>query len=87
MGRKAHYTLQQWILLYNANRELKDYAPKQEIYMAEARRKQPLRSIRKSLRTASMIPMAKKHYLINVVSIKQMMKMMNLNGSDVRIKG
>lgn len=38
-GINAHYTLQRWILLYNANRELKDYAPKQEVYMAEARRK------------------------------------------------
>ena len=31
--------LERWILLYNANRELKDYNPKQEIYMAGARRK------------------------------------------------
>lgn len=31
--------LERWILLYNANRELKDYNPKQEIYMADARRK------------------------------------------------
>ena len=28
-----------WVLSYNANRELKDYNPKREIYMAEARRK------------------------------------------------
>lgn len=28
-----------WILKYNANKELKDYNPKQEVYMAEARRK------------------------------------------------
>lgn len=31
--------LQNWVLLYNANRELKDYNPKQEVYMADARRK------------------------------------------------
>ena len=31
--------LRNWILRYNANRELKDYAPKREVYMAEARRK------------------------------------------------
>jgi transposase-like protein len=28
-----------WIKVYNANRELKDYDPKREVYMAEARRK------------------------------------------------
>ena len=32
-------TIRQWVLLYNANRELKDYNPKQEVYMADARRK------------------------------------------------
>ena len=31
--------LQRWIKKYNANRELKDYCPKSEVYMAEARRK------------------------------------------------
>ena len=31
--------LRNWIKVYNANRELKDYNPKQEDYMAEARRK------------------------------------------------
>lgn len=31
--------LRKWILLYNANRELNDYSPKREVYMAEARRK------------------------------------------------
>lgn len=30
--------LQNWILRYNANRELKDYNPKKGVYMAEARR-------------------------------------------------
>ena len=28
-----------WVKLYNANRELKDYCPIQEVYMADARRK------------------------------------------------
>ena len=37
---KVHPTvLQSWIKLYNANRELRDYIPKREIYMADARRK------------------------------------------------
>ena len=31
--------LQRWVSLYNANRELKDYCPNREVYMAEARRK------------------------------------------------
>lgn len=31
--------LSKWIQMYNANRELKDYIPKREVYMAEARRK------------------------------------------------
>lgn len=31
--------LRKWIRMYNANRELKDYNPKREVYMAEARRK------------------------------------------------
>ena len=31
--------LQTWIKLYNANRELEDYFPNTEVYMAEARRK------------------------------------------------
>ena len=31
--------LQTWVSLYNANRELKDYCPKREVYMADARRK------------------------------------------------
>lgn len=31
--------LESWIKLYNANRELRDYCPKREVYMAEARRK------------------------------------------------
>ncbi len=32
-------TLRQWFLRYNANRELRDYCPKREVYMADARRK------------------------------------------------
>ena len=41
-GIPAHATLQKWISLYNANRELRDYDPKREVYMAEARRKATL---------------------------------------------
>ena len=35
----SSHMLREWISLYNANRELKDYNPKREVYMAEARRK------------------------------------------------
>lgn len=35
----SHTVLLKWIKLYNANRELKDYCPNREVYMAEARRK------------------------------------------------
>ena len=34
--------LQRWIKRYNANKELKDYNPKREVYMADARRKTTL---------------------------------------------
>ena len=34
--------LNRWIMKYNANMELKDYKPKREVYMAEARRKTTL---------------------------------------------
>ena len=34
--------LRHWIACYNANMELKDYEPKREVYMAEARRKTTL---------------------------------------------
>ena len=34
--------LRNWIRCYNANMELKDYEPKREVYMAEARRKTTL---------------------------------------------
>ena len=29
-----------WVRMYNVNRKLKDYNPKQEVYMAEEQRKQ-----------------------------------------------
>ena len=35
--------LRNWIKRYNANKELKDYDPKREVYMAEARRKTTLK--------------------------------------------
>lgn len=38
-GVASDNTVREWVLLYNANRELKDYNPKREVYMAEARRK------------------------------------------------
>ncbi|MBD5135878.1 MAG: transposase [Lachnospiraceae bacterium] len=38
-GISGTEVFRRWILKYNANRELKDYDPKQEVYMAEARRK------------------------------------------------
>ena len=34
--------LKDWIMRYNANKELKDYDPKREVYMADARRKTTL---------------------------------------------
>ena len=34
--------LRSWVRMYNANSELKDYGPKQAVYMAEARRKTTL---------------------------------------------
>ena len=36
------HVLRMWIKKYNANMELKDYDPKREVYMAEARRKTTL---------------------------------------------
>ena len=38
-GISSPETLRRWLSLYNANRELKDYCPKREVYMAESRRK------------------------------------------------
>ncbi len=35
----AKRVLQRWLQRYNANKELKDYEPKREVYMADARRK------------------------------------------------
>ena len=36
------HVLRDWIKRYNANKELKDYNPKREVYMADARRKTTL---------------------------------------------
>lgn len=41
-GISSRSVLRQWIKVYNANRELRDYDPKREVYMAEARRKTTL---------------------------------------------
>ena len=38
----AREVLRNWIRRYNANKELKDYDPKREVYMADARRKTTL---------------------------------------------
>ena len=38
-GISHDYVLRRWISEYNANRELKDYKPEREVYMAGARRK------------------------------------------------
>ena len=38
----AKRVLQSWIQRYNANKELRDYDPKREVYMADARRKTTL---------------------------------------------
>jgi transposase-like protein len=38
-GIPGHSLLQNWIKKYNSDMELKDYNPKQEVYMASARRK------------------------------------------------
>ena len=38
----AQWVLSSWIKRYNANKELKDYDPKREVYMADARRKTTL---------------------------------------------
>ena len=38
----AREVLRNWIKRYNANKELKDYNPKREVYMADARRKTTL---------------------------------------------
>lgn len=41
-GISSNTVLRKWINCYNANEELKDYNPKQEVYMAQARRKTTL---------------------------------------------
>lgn len=38
----SHSVLRRWIQRYNANKELRDYDPKREVYMADARRKTTL---------------------------------------------
>lgn len=38
----SEYVLRNWIKLYNTSKELKDYDPKREVYMADARRKTTL---------------------------------------------
>ena len=38
----SEYVLRNWIKLYNTNKELKDYDPKREVYMADARSKTTL---------------------------------------------
>ncbi|NLM62477.1 MAG: transposase [Clostridiales bacterium] len=43
----AREVLRQWIKRYNANKELKDYDPKREVYMANARRKTTLEERKK----------------------------------------
>lgn len=58
--------LRKWIRMYNANRELKDYNPKQEVYMAEARRKQHWKNGKKSLITVSIIIVTIKILLQNL---------------------
>ena len=39
---RGNDTVRRWVLLYNANKELKDYCPNREVYMADARRKTTL---------------------------------------------
>ena len=41
----TEHTLSGWIKCYNANMELKDYEPKREVYMAEARRRTTLGAV------------------------------------------
>ena len=43
----SEYVLRNWIKLYNTNKELKDYDPKREVYMADARRKTTLEERKK----------------------------------------
>lgn len=38
-GISSRSVLRRWMKVYNANRELKNYDPKQEVYVAKARRK------------------------------------------------
>lgn len=43
----SRMVLRNWIKLYNTNKELKDYDPKREVYMADARRKTTLEERKK----------------------------------------
>lgn len=43
--------LRRWLKQYNANRELNDYDPKREVYMAEAKEKRPWKNVEKLLNT------------------------------------
>ncbi len=43
----SNSTINQWIIMYNTNRELEDYNPKQDVYMAEAKRKTKLSESKK----------------------------------------
>lgn len=45
----GHETLRRWISIYNSGMELKDYYPKQEVYMAEARRKTTIEECKENL--------------------------------------
>ncbi len=38
-GIASKESFRQWVLECNANKELKDYVPKREIYMAEAKKR------------------------------------------------
>lgn len=49
-GISGTEVFRRWVLKYNANRELKDYHPKQEVYMARARRKTTLEERREIVR-------------------------------------
>ena len=42
----SQYVLRSWIKRYNANKELEDYDPKREVYMADARRKTTLEELK-----------------------------------------
>ena len=47
--------LRKWIQRYNANKELKDYDPKREVYMETQEERQRWKSVKRLSRTASLI--------------------------------